>query len=85
MNNHKMIVCTKSANILVYHHEEEYQKLSCGICNDKRYHDGGLYGGFGSFSREELDYLDLDKLFKKYPQIINDDLLVCEDCINEGV
>ena len=79
----KMIVCTKSSNILVYHHEQEYQKLACGICNEKRYHDEGLYGGFYAMTKEELVSLNLNQLFKKYPQILKNDLLVCEDCLND--
>ena len=60
---------------------EKEELLDCFFCK-KEYHNQDVFGFIG-FDKEEIEDVGLTKFFQKYPNILEDNEVVCNDCLNK--
>ena len=64
-------------------HKNKDELLDCFFCK-KEYHNQNVFGFIG-FSSEDIEDIGLTKFFKKHPDILENDEVVCNDCLNKEV
>tara|TARA_R110001592_G_C12707814_1_gene707507 strand:+ start:389 stop:598 length:210 start_codon:yes stop_codon:yes gene_type:complete len=64
-------------------HEHEEILLDCFFCNKSKHHEEVF--GFIGFDKEDIEDVGLTDFFNKHPDILENDEVVCDDCLNKEV